>query len=185
MSTGTRRNRIQALAAASAFRGLFEDDDDTFWDRWQEGGSLRRKKDTVGDIEHVVIPRFGEVTTQNGLFSERKRVNLLWNRMDELVASGVLKKHLYGMSGFRYVEYGGILHEVFLADEKNWGAVLAIRTGPADLSQGIVTKFNRDGMYRQSEGYLRLVSTGEIVPVPDEETYFKLAGIRWTEPEDR
>lgn len=188
MSTaGSRRTLSEATASAEAFRALFEG---TF-ERWQVSGSIRRKKPDVGDAEHLVIPRIAPRAVNSGLFPETRNVNLLWERMDQLVEAGNLVKHLYGASGFRWgekyrgCEFGGMLHEVWTANASNWGCKSIIRTGPADFSERVVTVFKQGGMYRQHEGDLVLVSTGETVPVPDEQTYLKLAGIPWIEPEDR
>ena len=187
MSTGTRRSWAEANRIAHDLRALF----DLCYDEWIIAGSIRRKKPDVGDAEHVVRPRIGQAAVTDGLFTQIKPVNLLWKRIDELVADGTLTKHLYGGTGFRWgekyrgAEFGGMLHEIFLCDGENRGAVTLIRTGPAEYSKRVVDAFNAIGTLRQQDGYLRYVSTGEIVPVPDEQTYFKLAGIPWVEPEDR
>lgn len=186
MSTATRRTLAEALASAEAFRALFAG----CYERWQVAGSIRRKKPDIGDAEHLVIPKHETRTTMNGLFPSESRVNLLWERADDLVTKTVATKHLYGGSGFRWgdkyrgMEFGGMLHEIFLADHNNWGCHLLIRTGPAQFSTRVVDTFKTGGMYRQQDGYLKRLD-GSIVPVFDEQTYLKLAGIPWVKPEAR
>jgi DNA polymerase/3'-5' exonuclease PolX len=188
MSTGTRRTYAEAIKSAEAFRALFPA---TCYEQWEIAGSIRRRKMDVGDVEHVVIPRFGAVIVSTGLFTETKTINLLCARMEELVAAGTIAKHIYGGSGprwgekYRGSEFGGMLHEVFMADARNFGSVLLIRTGPAEFSERIVTIFKDGGMLRQQEGYLRYTASGEVVPVPDEATYLRLAGLSYISPENR
>jgi DNA polymerase/3'-5' exonuclease PolX len=186
MSSGTRRTLAEATRIAYEFRALFN----LCYDEWEIAGSIRRKRPDVGDAEHVVRPRSIKRTVYEGLFATEKEVNAVWERADELVADGVVVKHLYGGSGFRWgdkyrgMEFGGMLHEIFLADHNNWGCHLLIRTGPAQFSTRVVDTFKTGGMYRQQDGYLKRLD-GSIVPVFDEQTYLKLAGIPWVKPEAR
>jgi DNA polymerase/3'-5' exonuclease PolX len=211
-TTDQRRGRAEAILAAEKFQGMF----DGCYERWAVAGSIRRGRPDISDSEHVVIPRFGDVPARD-LFGSPTRVNLLFNRMDELVANEELAKHVY-TNGLRWGDkYRGVdqtflgvtvMNEVFCADAENWGSVLAIRTGPAELSQRLVVGLRRGG-YRNKEGYVwkcvvcchcdgergrepKCVAcdgTGlepdERVSVPDERTFFKLAGIAWAEPENR
>lgn len=71
---------------------------------------------------------------------------------------------------------------------RNFGSVLAIRTGPSEFSKAAVMKLNADGLYRQAEGYLRYASgasAGQIKPCPDEETFFDAVGWKFKKPEER
>lgn len=186
MSTGTKRPHAQALRDAEAFRDLFTG----CAERWEIAGSVRRRKPDVADVEHVVIPAVVEIEVGTGLFSERKLVSALWRRLDELVAAGRLAKHWYG-NGFRWgdryrgVDFAGFNHEIFCCTAATWGAILLIRTGPAEFSQRVVSRLKDGGMYRQIEGETIHVASGEPVEVPDERTYLKLAGMPWVEPEAR
>lgn len=156
MSTATLKRSL-ALAAKDAAdfielcAGTFE--------RWEVAGSVRRQRESVSDIEHVAIPKFGDVPAggDGGLFAERG--NLLNARLDQLVKDSVIMKHLYNASlrwgeKYRGADFRGFNHEVFQADADNWGPQLAIRTGPADYSKMLVTKLMSRG-YRQRDGYVR------------------------------
>lgn len=187
MSTGTKRPLAVALVDAHAFRDLFAD---TF-DRWEIAGSVRRKRPECGDVEHVVIPRIVETGLLFGVVED----NALWRRLDQLVNDTVLSRAIYADKNgatshrwgerYRGVQYRGCTHEIFLATAETWGCILAIRTGPADFSERVVTALKHGGMYRQQGGRLIHVASGEPVPVPDEATYLRMAGIEWREPEDR
>lgn len=188
-TTSTKRPWSEAADDAHAFRDLFTHGT-THLD-WIFAGSLRRKRPEVGDVEHVVRPLDGLVEVSGGLFGQSESVNMLWHRLDELVTQGVVAKHVYGDTGFRWgskyrgVDFRGHLHEIFTADSANWGCQLLIRTGPAEYSERVVSVLKHGGMYRQQDGYLVHVASGEVVPVPDEKTYLRLAGLPWAEPEDR
>lgn len=180
MSTGTKIPLDKAMQNAERFRSLF----DGTYDRWEIAGSIRRKRPMVGDVEHVVIPR-GENGSQ------------LWGRVNDLLATdgglfagdGALMKAVYPNGthrwGNRYrgIVFEGVRHEVFIADKANWGAILAIRTGPAEFSKRLVTDLRTRG-YRQQGGYL-LDNAGQVIDVPDERTFLEFCGCRWIEPEDR
>jgi DNA polymerase/3'-5' exonuclease PolX len=159
MSTvDTRLAYAEALFAAEKFRDLF---DRASYVRWEFAGSVRRRCQDVGDIEHVVEARFADVAGDD-LFGSPKRVNLLFRRMDELVSKLSIYRHDYGGGRVKWGDKSrcadasslGILvqHDVYLADAENWGPLLAIRTGPADFSKQLVTGLLRNG-YRQKDGY--------------------------------
>lgn len=206
MSTATaKRSLDEALADAKAFRDMFTG----AFERWEIAGSIRRKKPEVSDVDHAVIPKFGEQNT-GGLFGETRTANLLWSRLDQLVTSGVVSKHYYGVNAphrwgelLRGVDFHGAKHEIWTATEANWGSTLAIRTGPAELSQRLVTNIRKQG-FRQKDGAVwscdrcqctrhddckACDGTGlvlrEQVAVPTEEHFFRLCGMTYLEPETR
>jgi DNA polymerase/3'-5' exonuclease PolX len=169
MSTSlVKRTHREALDDAEAFRAMFPAH---FYQCWEFAGSLRRGRPDVSDIEHVVIPRYGEVPGDD-LFGTPKHVNLLWHRLEQLLwcdegddRPDKLAKHLYGVdpvtgegnhrwgAKYRGVDFCGFNNEIFLADPDNWGNVLAIRTGPAEFSHSLMINLQQRG-YWQNEGYL-------------------------------
>ena len=68
---------------------------------------------------------------------------------------------------------------------RNYGAILAIRTGPADFSQKLVTAMKQGGRYRQQEGYVRYVNSGDVRSCPTEEEFFRLCAVPFVEPSRR
>lgn len=159
MSTSIKRTYHRALHDAEAFRALFAP---ACYARWEIAGSLRRRKPEVGDVEHVIVPAFGTIPG-DGLFAEPRQVNLLWQRLDDMVKAGTLTRHVYASAAgaterwgdrYRGVDYMGFNHEIFTACEENWGSVLAIRTGPAEFSKGLVVGLQRKG-YMNKGGYVR------------------------------
>ena len=163
MSTSSvKRPLAQAIRDAEAFRDLFPP---ACYEQWHFAGSLRRSRANVGDIEHVVVPKHGDIEVSGGLFAETEHVNLVMYRLDELVRTYVLTKHLYGGEKpgttasprwgdkYRGVDFRGFCHEVWMAAPGALGAQLAIRTGPAGFSQMLVTRLKMHG-YLQHEGHV-------------------------------
>jgi DNA polymerase/3'-5' exonuclease PolX len=212
MSTTSNRRHIEsakidAIDLCNMFAGCYE--------RWEIAGSIRRGKPEVGDVEHVVIPRYGQ--SAGGLFGEPVRTNLLWQRLDDLMAAdGVLldgqtlenigaddaafidpdvwriTRAVYGEppklthrwgEKYRGLCFREFKHEIFLADERNYGCILAIRTGPADFSRQLVSRLHSTQL-RQQDGYLKY-KDGTIYHCPDEQAFFRACGVEWIEPAER
>lgn len=159
-TTEKRRPLAAALKDAKEFCALFPRE---CFSVWWPAGSVRRAMRHVGDIEHVVIPRMGDLPS-NDLFNTPRPVNLLWRRFDELLEGKEFIPHIYGHNKagapmhrlgpkHRGVDWRGFCHEIFTADETNLGSVLAIRTGPGTYSRMLVTALQRNG-YLNDEGYV-------------------------------
>lgn len=188
--TDTRKMPWKAAATnAEAFLQLFPPQ--TLL-RWEIAGSVRRRAAAVGDIDHVIEPAFGTIVQGGGLFPEvRENVNLLWHHLDALVRGGAVDRAIYGDDGrlrwgekSRGVIFRGVKHELWTASADNWGAILAIRTGPAEFAQRLVMRL-RDNGWRNADGFVRPITSDQIIPMPDEETYFRYAGLKWRKPEER
>lgn len=173
-------------------------------DHWTVAGSIRRELENVGDIEHVVIPRIGsvqvarEVTEGIGMFATTStqtqtidNVNLLWHRLDELLEAGTIEKArradgatCWGNSQ-RALMLGGIRHEFYTATIDNLGPVTAIRTGPGDLSQHLVTVMKVAGYQCRNGFHVYPLGSDEKLSVPDEEEFFKICRVRFVLPRER
>lgn len=187
MSTTTSRIPLnQAIKEAHDFRSFFNG----CFLRWEFAGSIRRKKDTIGDIEHVAVARFGDHPTGD-LYGTLERCNLLRARAEELLSSQRLTLHNYSMVdnaernrfGEKYfgVDFAGRLHEVYMCEPDNWGLILAIRTGSADFSKLLMARLKSRG-YRSMSGRL-FEQIGPPVDLKlrtafDEDTVLIAAGLR-------
>lgn len=191
-----KRPYMQAMEDALAFRAMFRP---ACYERWEFAGSIRRGKPEVGDIEHVIIPRWEDRPDPLSMFGLTVPTNLLWLRLEELVSAGTLARHQYEThladgsvvgrerwgNSYRGVDFRDFNHELFTATADNWGAILLIRTGPAEFSERVVTRIKQGGMYRQQNGNLIHVRSGDVVPVRDELAFLRFASMDWCEPKER
>jgi len=65
-----------------------------------------------------------------------------------------------------------------------WGSQLAIRTGPVDLGVEVMQRLRKRG-FQHAQGRIVRMEDGGVIPTPDEETYFALAGLPCLPPEQR
>jgi DNA polymerase/3'-5' exonuclease PolX len=187
-----------ARRAAHQICGILQD----ACERIEIAGSIRRMLAMVGDIEIVCRPKLlmghrsnfisaidellDEIIPIDGtLFAGDVRdKGLRWN--NERPTNGTRYKRLI------WVGQEGPLERIpvdlfCVLPPASWGALMAIRTGPADFSKGLVTKrrqggampdelLQRDGALWGPEGR---------VETPEEEDYFRLLGIPCWAPEGR
>ncbi len=139
-------------------------------------GSVRRLRPSVTDLEVVVEPLpdrnlFGEA----GLELERIKNWAIAS------SAGVVRWQLSGPRPRRYVRVPRLFEtalnlDLFLVHPPaQWGSIVAIRTGPAELSQHAVTRMREYG-FRHVDGHVE-TEAGELVPTPDEESFFAAAGL--------
>lgn len=175
-------------------------------------GSIRRGKETVGDIEIVAAPRYDERTIpgQLDLFGEGtpasiERVSLLDKGLKETLAErpaqifrgrphtaqkgrwGDKMKTLWARigdgDGVSYIQV-----DLFIVTPPaQWGPIFTIRTGPEEFTGagGLMAYINRKTHYQQLDGRLIVRATGEEVSTPTERSYFKALGLPWIEPGER
>ncbi len=139
-------------------------------------GSVRRRRGEVGDIEILIEPQMIET----GLFSDQqpdlesvRRVARTWG---ELVKNG---------DRFIQVQHSsGVNIDLFLCyPPAQWGSLLAIRTGPRELSTLAVSRMRNYGL-RHVDGHIEN-SAGELVPTPTEEDFFAAARLSCLPPNRR
>src|SRR4051812_21980543 len=157
-TTLIKRSFPQAISDAEAFRDLFPSQ---CYSRWEVAGSTRRKAFEVGDVEHVVIPNYGEIDRGGSLlFPQMDLVNLLWFHLEAIEKGEHVEKAIYSDDKMRWgpklrgIIFRGFRHEIFTADADNFGSQLAIRTGPGDYSKMLVNALQRNG-FRNGGSYVR------------------------------
>jgi DNA polymerase/3'-5' exonuclease PolX len=183
MSAGPKLPLDKAEQVASKLQATFA----PACDRLAVAGSIRRGVPEVGDVELVAIPNH-----QNGIDRLTLRLNALVEeqKIYRSVPPGIRNRPAWGD---RYKKfwcwtndvYGWVQVDLFITTPESWGAILAIRTGPSDFSKALVTHIKYRTPYRQEEGVLVRQVSGEVVPVPEEKDYFRLAGLPWIEPPRR
>lgn len=137
--------------------------------RSKAAGSLRRKRPRVGDLEFVVEPKMRRLLLgpPEPDLEPLKREVLTWST--------------WHRGGDRYwrvkdVLGSGCALDLFLVwPPAEWGSILAIRTGPAELGQFAVTVM-KDRRTPHVDGHV----PGH--PTPTEEDFFALAGLDTVAP---
>ena len=163
-------------------------------ERIEIAGSIRRRKETCGDIEIVCIPR---IQQGRDMFGE---VN--WASVDELdmicshaLGTGALEmrrtngRAAWG-SKFKAALYKGFPLDIFsVLQPAQWGVIYLIRTGPAGYSHRLVTPRRMGGMLpewmRVKDGAL-WKSIGEDgwvkIVTPEERDVYEALNLPWLPP---
>ena len=148
--------------------------------RMQLAGSVRRKKRYVRDIEFVVEP-----VMEQDLFEETMGPVLDELRWEVCLLGTWVKggERLMQVSDVLGVE--GLDLELYLCHPPaQWGSLLAIRTGPAALGVLAMTNMKKRFLWHE-DGRVLDTRTNMILPTPEEEDYFRLAGLEYLPPEER
>ena len=159
--------------------------------RVEVAGSIRRLKSQVKDVEVVFITEIGmeRVGLWNDIEIETALVNC---GIASMVFEGILSwDEIVKRQGPKYKRLihneTSIVVEIFGACESNWGLIYALRTGPCDFNQKIVTKRMHGGAMptgmKIQGGYLW--SHDMRLPTPTELDYFNELGLPYWAPEKR
>ena len=135
-----------------------------FCSRIEIAGSIRREKPEVKDIEIVCIP------------SDIKRFT------DVVNSWGKVKGEPTGKYTQRILP-SGIKLDLFMANERNWGLIYAIRTGSAEFSHKVLARGWVKAGYKSINGML--TKNGKEIECREEEDLFKLIDIPYIEPQKR
>lgn len=109
-------------------------------------GSLRRRRETVGDVEILYIGCWAERPAPGEMFEQRP-TNLADEAIAELEARGVLERRLNSKGSESYGaknklmrhRASGIPVDLFSATTANWFNYLVCRTGPAESNTRIAS----------------------------------------------
>ena len=139
-------------------------------ERIEIGGSIRRKKAIVKDIEIIVIPKPYEV----GLFNSGiATIVEQWQKVKGTLPCKYTQRILPE----------GIKLDLFFANKDNWGLIYAIRTGSANFShKTLALSWVKQG-YNSKDGYL--YKDGNKYCFYEEKELFDFLGIPFIEPEFR
>lgn len=151
--------------------------------RIEIAGSVRREKESIGDLEVVCIAKpildlFGEPTGDSHLDFE----------LDRLIIEGRLEAV---KGGDRYRQYllpkSNVKLDLFIATPETWACIFLIRTGSAELAKKIVTQKIHGGFCPQGMKFDggKLWKDGHAVDVKEEIDVFNALGLAWIDPKDR
>lgn len=167
-------------------------------DRIIVAGSLRRRKQEVGDIEILYIPKIEQDQPVPGDLFARKTLNLADEAIAVMEKSGLLarRKTVNGTETFGpknklmlHVE-SGIPVDLFSATAENWWNYLVCRTGPAESNTRIATLAQQRGWKWNpyGPGFTRggaLAGPHDEYEVTSEEAVFQFVGLPYNEPWER
>lgn len=165
-------------------------------------GSVRREKETIGDLEIVAMPREHDA---KDLFGEsvdtgRTYLDVALEQLHEVVLLGwTLDKRKQGkkLKKLRHTSTG-FLCDLFIVTEKRaWGSHVAVRTGPHPFSIHMMKRakelkmFFADGFLLhnhlpQGKNYCPDgVNCNRIIPLPNEADVFEALKINYMYPRER
>ena len=148
-------------------------------ERSKVAGSVRRQRPVVRDLEIVIEPRM--------------QLDLLGAGTPEIepVHRALREMGDWSKGGDRYVQIRNVLgHEglkldaFIVHDPARFPVILALRTGPAPLSEWAVTRMRQFGR-RSVSGRIVDLKTGEELPCESEEQFFAYAKLPFLPPRFR
>jgi DNA polymerase/3'-5' exonuclease PolX len=172
-------------------------------------GSIRCKKPRVGDVEIVCIPKrkvthvdhTEDQTEMNFEDSEPSEKNMVVqhlhkNKGEDARSYTIIK----GGDRYHQIIFAGMQCDIFMTTPKQWGRILALRTGPANCSKKMASRWVSMG-YKGYKGELirmkqdkygnltapyRDENGNRIKPeFPTEKSFFEFLGWDYIEPENR
>lgn len=157
-------------------------------ERAEVAGSIRRRRDDVGDVEIVCAPKVHR--PQQNLFGEPDgpMKTPLYDKLafEEWLVPRMLngKPQAAGKRFLALRDTGtGIPVDVFVVlPPAQWGVIMTLRTGSADFNKKLLLSARRRGL-RCEDG--RLVKGTKVIPTPTEESLFAAVGMSWVPLEQR
>ncbi len=142
-------------------------------------GSVRRRRDFVGDLEFLVEPRMIDADLFGTKAPDVEPLKAALLQLGTWVKGGTRQMVITDFNGRE-----GLKLELYLCHPPaQWGSLLAIRTGPWELSREAVSKMRALGR-RHVDGHV-LNAGGETTPTPTEEAFFAAAGLPCLPPRAR
>ena len=150
--------------------------------RLEIAGSLRRKKEFVGDIELVGIPH--AVLDPNSFWATP--ISPIW-AITSLMKTFGYKAEKSGEKYIKFVSNHALNVDLFLCTPETWGCIFMIRTGSAEFTRKMVTRkyaggWCPDHLYFRDG---RLWNGGDVLYTREEEDVFDELGLAFIPPEQR
>ena len=152
-------------------------------------GSVRRQKaEGIHDIEIVAQPKI--ILQVADLFGNETPASELEAMLSDLPESGFISLYrdpqgrTCNGEKHKKLAFEGAMIDLYVAEQGNWGNIVAIRTGNADFSRFLVTPRNKGGLLpshlKQAEGYLW--NGDQRIECPTEQAFFAALGLDFVEP---
>lgn len=159
-------------------------------ERIEIAGSLRRGKQTVGDVEILYVPRMED--RPDGLFGA-KPVSLADERIEQALADGTIAKRPSKVGIFTWGDKNklavhvasGIPVDFFATTAACWYVALVVRTGSAETNLALTTAAQRAGKSLLAYGEGVRQQDGSVIAATSEADVFRLCGAPYLEPHQR
>jgi DNA polymerase/3'-5' exonuclease PolX len=182
-----RRPLREALDAAKYVVALLRDG----CERIEIAGPIRRRRPDVKDIEFVVVPRYQpDLFGGPGTDLLNQQIRLCVQAHDLQWCTGKTGRRApEHLDDRRYYQLSLVAREPWSVDlfvvrpPAQWGAIMAIRTGPDEYVRELVTSARRQGLHCE-DGRL-LTSDGNVISTPTERDFIEMCGQSYLPPEDR
>lgn len=163
-------------------------------DRLIVAGSLRRRKDEVGDVEILYIPRIEPRPDPQDLLGNMIPTNLVDVYLQRLIERKVIEKRLNSNGAVMWGESNklarhvatGVPVDFFSCNRANWWTLLVCRTGSKENNERICNAAIERGL--KWNPYLGFEDryTSELLHVPQsEQDVFNRVGLTYIEPWER
>lgn len=179
--------RADALAVAKIFCAALK----PVTTRLCVAGSLRRRKEAVGDVEILFVPRCTERPAVGDMFAKAS-VDMAAEIIEGLLAAGEITKRLsvdnkitWGPKNKLALHKSGIPVDLFATTEEYWWVALVIRTGSKDTNLRLTTGAQKLGRKLNAYGTGVTCSDGQIIAATSEQHVFELCGVPYREPWER
>ena len=130
-------------------------------------GSIRRQKETVHDIDIVLIPSDP------------------WNLESEVLALARPRRPQKSGTKLKRFDYNGAQVDLYFASAETWATLLLIRTGSKENNIRLCTLAKKKGWHLAASGDGLFDDTGRRVAGDTEESIYKALGLPYQEPEKR
>jgi DNA polymerase/3'-5' exonuclease PolX len=163
----------------------------SFCERIEIVGSVRRGKPLVGDVELLFIPKIEERKVD--MFITRP-FDLAHEAINAMIPEYLTKRknvegHFAGWGDknkLAVIVENGMPIDLFSTTTANWFVSLVVRTGGKENNLKLTTGANRLGRTLNAYGCgVTDRRTGEVIPATSEEHVFELCGEKYLKPEDR
>ncbi len=185
MSDKQKWSRTEALEVAAEIVGLLA----PVCTRIEVAGSIRRGKDSVGDVEILFIPKMDSVPVD--MFGARELVSQADPVIHLMLLNGTLRKRpsktgvfSWGEKNKLAVHRSGVPVDLFSTYEEAWFNYLVCRTGPSESNLAICNAAIAKGWKwtPYAAGFYRL---GHTEKMNSERAVFEFVGLPFNRPEKR
>jgi DNA polymerase (family 10) len=146
---------------------------DPYCTKVEVAGSIRRRKDTVNDIDIVVLPK------THSWIKLLKEIRRRFDAVTEKQGAKLATLYVPFVS-----KQGHVQVDLYRATKKTWGILLLIRTGSAKHNIYLASLAMRKG-YRLAYSKGLLDEKGEVVASKTERDVFEALGLDYIQPLDR